>query len=463
MRVPQRVPKPHCQGNHKISQFEPSNAAKGHMKQPRKGIRSTRHLQRDLAPPMIIPINDVSVIINDASNDVSEDSTLFVCPAKNIIESDNDADTNVFIFGVFADKQMVTLYSDLTGTFPFMSLEGNVWFLIVYHYKSNAIWALPIANFADETILAAFQQQFELLESQGHKIKLNVMNNQASRAIKKYLTKQQCNDLLVEPNNHQVNAAERAIQTFKAHFISALAMTDSNFPLQLWDCLTPQVEATLNMLRPSWINPTMLAYKAIYGPYDWNRFPLALLGCKAIIYEAPELHGLWASHGTDVWYVGPSLNHYRCNHFFVPETRAYWMSGSAELFPQHCQVPYLMWNEHLQEVINKLVTTLHELPPKKRIRIMSRITAKLSAPLVGAEPRQLTYPGHEWLLPRADVQLNLYVPPPVERVVPIGEQRVEQRVKQMVKPTVDIPANVPIFERIINAPPIMNAPNPTQK
>jgi hypothetical protein len=267
----------------------------------------------------------------------------------------------------------------------------------------------------------------------------------------------------MEPNNHWVIAAECAIQTFKANFISALATMDSNFPLQLWDCLTPQVEATLNMLRPFRINPTMRAYKAIHGPYDWNRFPLAPPGCKAVIYKAQELHGSWASHGTNAWYVGPSLDHYQCNHFFVPETRAYWVSGLAELFLQHCQVPYLMWNKHLQEVINELVTTLHELPPDKRICIMSRIMAKLSAPLIVAEPRQLTYPGHEWLLPRADVQLNLYVSLPVERVVPIGEQRVEQRVEQMVEPRVDIPANVPIFQRITNAPPIMNPPNPMQK
>jgi hypothetical protein len=312
------------------------------MKRPRKGIRSTWHLQSNLAPPMIIPMDDVSVIINNASDDVSEDSIPFVHPAGNIIESDDDSDTNMFIFGAFPDKRTGTLNSDLRGTFPFMSLEGNVCFLIVYHYESNAILALPIANFADETIPAAFQQQFKLLESQGHKIKLNVIDNQASRVIKKYLTKQQCNNLLVEPNNHRVNVSEHAIQTFKAHFISALATTDRDFPLQLWDCLNSQVEATLNMLRPSQINPTMSAYKAIHGPYDWNRVPLAPPGCKAFIYEAPELHGLWASHGTDAWYIGPSLDHYRCNHFFVPETRTYRVSGSAELFPQHCQVPYLM-------------------------------------------------------------------------------------------------------------------------
>jgi hypothetical protein len=49
------------------------------------------------------------------------------------------------------------------------------------------------------------------------------MDNQASKDIKKFLTKKQCDNLLVEPNSHRVNAAGRAIQTFKAHFISALA------------------------------------------------------------------------------------------------------------------------------------------------------------------------------------------------------------------------------------------------
>ncbi len=123
---------------------------------------------------------------------------------------------------------------------------------------------------------------------------------------------------------------------FKDHFISALATTDSEFPLQLWVRLTPQVENTLNLMRASRIDPNMLAYEAIHGPYDWNWFPLAPLGCKAIIYKSPEAQGLWGTRGTNAWYLGPSVDHYQCNHYFVPKTRAYRISGSAKLFPQHC-------------------------------------------------------------------------------------------------------------------------------
>jgi hypothetical protein len=173
---------------------------------------------------------------------------------------------------------------------------------------------------------------------------------------------------------------------FKAHFISALATTNSNFPLQLWDQLTPQVKDKLNMLRPSCINTTMLAYEAVHGPYDWNRFLLAPPGCKAVIYEAPESQGSWANHGTDAWYVGPLPDHYWCNHFFDPYTRAYRVSGSAELFPQQSQVPFLMCNKYLQEVIDKLVTTLHKLPPEQQSHILSCVMAKLSAPPPVATP-----------------------------------------------------------------------------
>jgi len=43
---------------------------------------------------------------------------------------------------------------------------------------------------------------------------------------------------------HRRNAAERAIRTFKNHFIAILWSTDPEFPLRLWDRLLPQALTT---------------------------------------------------------------------------------------------------------------------------------------------------------------------------------------------------------------------------
>jgi len=53
---------------------------------------------------------------------------------------------------------------------------------------------------------------------------------------------------LAPPHNHQVNAAECTIATFKEHFTSSLTTVDMDCPLQLWDNFLPQVELTLNLL-----------------------------------------------------------------------------------------------------------------------------------------------------------------------------------------------------------------------
>jgi hypothetical protein len=47
--------------------------------------------------------------------------------------------------------------------------------------------------------------------------------------------------------------------------ISALAGCHESFPADLWDELLPQVELTLNMLRPFGPNPKISAYEGIHG------------------------------------------------------------------------------------------------------------------------------------------------------------------------------------------------------
>ena len=149
------------------------------------------------------------------------------------------------MFGAFADKQSGVVYNNLTGNFPFMSLDGSVCFLVIYHYKANDIFAIPITGLDDVSIFEAYKKKFDELTAKGFKPKMNIMDNQATKHIKKFLTEEQCKLQLMEPHNHQMNAAKQAIQTFKDAFISAIAATDLDFPTQLWDKIAPQVQDAL--------------------------------------------------------------------------------------------------------------------------------------------------------------------------------------------------------------------------
>ena len=120
------------------------------------------------------------------------------------------------------------------------------------------------------SLLEAYKPNFKYLLRKGFKPKVNVMDNQATKAIKAYLTPQQVMLQLAEPHTHRVNAAELAIQTCKNQFIGTLGTTDSKSPIQLWDKLAPQVQDCINLLRRLRIRPDKSAYEMLEGPYNFN-------------------------------------------------------------------------------------------------------------------------------------------------------------------------------------------------
>jgi hypothetical protein len=348
---------PHL-STHAVTKYLPPSPAtsKGHMKRPRQGICSTTLKTPRLGVPVTVPdpvMPNLEKSSNDNDNDDSRNTSHF-----NLIDDINDHSmANVFCFGAFADKISGVVYDDCTGKFPYMSLDGNVVFFVMYHYKTNAILATPIPSLNSSSILDSYKNNFEYLIAKGYQPKLNVMDNQATKVIKAYLAPQNVMLQLVEPHNHHVNAAERAIQTFKNCFIGALGTTDAVFPIQLWDKLTPQVRDSINLLWRSRVNPNHSAYKALEGPYNWNRYPMAPLGTKAIIYEDSDTRASWAPYGLDAWFLGPSKDHYCCHLYFVPETRGYCVSGSTNLFPQHCSAPLYSVDTHVKELSKKLQDT----------------------------------------------------------------------------------------------------------
>ena len=91
-----------------------------------------------------------------------------------------------------------------------------------------------MTNRPDESFVPAYKEISEYLGTKGFKPTLNVTDIECSKAVQNYINSQGVAWQLVEPDNHQVHVAERAIQTFKTHFISGLCSVDKNFWLQLW-------------------------------------------------------------------------------------------------------------------------------------------------------------------------------------------------------------------------------------
>ena len=187
-------------------------------------------------------------------------------------------------------------YSDLTGRFPVQSNRGANYILVVYEYDSNAILVRPLRNRSAPEIKSAFQNVVHCLTVRGLRPRLHTLDNEASTILRDYLRTEDVEYQLVPPHIHRRNASERAIHTFKNHFIAGLASTDPNFPLSNWCHLLPQAELTLNLLRASRLNPKLSAYAQLEGTFDFTRTPLAPPGTRVIIHEKPTIRQTWAPH-----------------------------------------------------------------------------------------------------------------------------------------------------------------------
>ncbi len=141
-----------------------------------------------------------------------------------------------------------------------------------------------------------------------------------------------------------------------------------------------------------------------------------------VIYKDGNTRGSWASQGVDRLYLGPLMDHYRCDLYYIPKTRAYRILGSTELFFQHCQMPNMTLHQHFCALTDKLV----------------KLTAIASATDKG-----------KWLIKILQSKIEDIHHPPALANTTQAEQRDET-------PILTIP-------RITDTPPIMQARNPTVK
>ena len=273
---------------------ESEETQQGHMKNQRQGVRSTK-----------IKLKDTD----------EEEQPQIALPKKNDI-----------LISTYDTQE--TMYTDQTGKFPFISSRGNKYMMVLYHVDSNSIWAEPMKNRTEGEMILTRANALERMHAAGIKPTHQVLDNEASKEYQQAITDSGMTFQKVPPDDHRRNVAERAIQTWKDHFISVFSGTSSNFPTHLWCQLLPQMEKQLCLQRQTNANPNVCTYTHLYGPHDYNAVPFVPIGMECMVHDKPAKRRSFAQHCTKGWVLSTSPLHYRCWEVWMKETRATRISGT---------------------------------------------------------------------------------------------------------------------------------------
>jgi hypothetical protein len=209
--------------------------AKGHLDQTRKGMNTTRVLEE---------------------YDDSTDKWVTVARTKS------NGPTNIITRVVGIPPKSGRIHSDFTGCFPVTAKSGIKYILIMFSEESNYIHAELLQSRSAIDFVAAYKKGIKFWRDHNIYPTFCRMDNESSYLLEEFCHSQTPSIRIeyVPPGNHRANKAERAIRTWKDHFVAGLASTDPAFPLQAWDELVPQAELTLNLLRASAISPHISAW-----------------------------------------------------------------------------------------------------------------------------------------------------------------------------------------------------------
>jgi hypothetical protein len=267
---------------------------------------------------------------------------------------DRDLGTNThLVYAVVVDQGQ--LYTDLTGNLPVRSSKGNSYLVLCYIYDCNYIKVVPMKSRSASEWVKAYGSIHQELTVKGFKPKLQTLDNEASNALQNYFTVNYIVYQLVPHHCHRHNAAERAIRTFKEHFVEGLSSVDPSIPLHLWDRLLLHAEITLNLLRTSRLHPQLV---------DYNKTAFSPPGCNIIAHEKTGNRRTWAPHRQHGYSLGPVMHHYQCQNVYISTTASERIMDTLELFPHNYQMPQLSSTDRLLMAAKDMKDALQNPDPE---------------------------------------------------------------------------------------------------
>jgi hypothetical protein len=187
---------------------------KGHGRKTPSGLRSTK-------PKVAIAMDNDDDFDFNRQNErpIKKEKTIFI----HVVDME--------------DKATQKMWTDQTGRFPKKSSKGNQYIMVLTESDSGAILVEPMKNITSGKMIRMYQTLVERLRLAGIAPKEHILDNECSADFKAAITTNNMTYQLIPPHDHRRNKAEKAVQTFKDHFVAILCGANKSFPLNLWDLL----------------------------------------------------------------------------------------------------------------------------------------------------------------------------------------------------------------------------------
>jgi hypothetical protein len=133
---------------------------------------------------------------------------------------------------------------------------------------------------------------------------------------------------------------------------------DDTFPMRLWDRLLPQTILTLNLLRQSNAVLTVSAHQYVHGNIDYNKMPLAPMGCAVQLHQSSERQATWAANLIDGWYLQTSPEHYQCHVIYLNQTKSERVTDTVFFKMKYITQPTITPADTIIKALNNLTQAL---------------------------------------------------------------------------------------------------------
>ena len=104
--------------------------------------------------------------------------------------------------------------------------------------------------------------------------------------------------------------------------------------------------------------PTVSAYAHLCGPFDYNKMPLAPMGCNVQVHKKADSRGTWAYHTVKGWYINTSLEHHRTNICRIKETRSKRLSNTVDFKHKRITNPSITNADKVMLAIQEVMKTI---------------------------------------------------------------------------------------------------------